>query len=156
MISKTDVDSWEVADLIDSFNDTPAKKRKIVIPPFQRNLVWSSNQKKLLIDSIKAGLPVGAILLYNGGANEKGNNIYHLIDGLQRSTSIKAYTQRPTSFFDSTNLPSNFSNTVYKLLKSFDVKIEVEAIDNLLVEWVQNLKGFKETDGFSSFNLSNY
>lgn len=155
-LSQTDVETWDISTLMDAFEEKPAKKRKVVIPQYQRNLVWNKTQKKLLIDSIKAGLPVGAILLYKQGADTDGNNIYHLIDGLQRSTSIKTYTRNPTLFFDSNNLPTGFTIHVFQKLRGYNVIIEEQAVEKLLIQWIHKLKGFKETDGFSSSDLVYY
>ncbi len=59
------------------------KKDKIIIPPFQRNFVWSISQASKLIESFLLGLPVPAIFLYTD-KNEKLN----IIDGQQRLLSI--------------------------------------------------------------------
>lgn len=146
-MSFTEVKSWTVEELIDALDSNPEKKEKIIIPQYQRNLVWNKNQKKLLIESIKEGMPIGAILLYHEKA-DNGYNIYHLVDGLQRSTSIKAFNANPTSFFTKENIDDNFLNA---LTEYFDC--EKDFIEKLLVEWIQSLKGFNESDNYSSAAL---
>ena len=103
-INHTDTADWTIRDLIVALGENPAKKDKITIPKFQRTLVWKKHQQKAFIDSIKKGFPVGAILLYKSSTDKKGNTIYNLIDGLQRSTALNQYIKRPTQFFDETNL----------------------------------------------------
>lgn len=45
---------WTVEDLVDAIMKTvPDKKKRINIPKFQRTLVWTMQQKKMLISSIK-------------------------------------------------------------------------------------------------------
>lgn len=54
-------------------------------PKFQRDLVWSINQKQQLIDSMKKRLPFGMITVidYNGET--------YVIDGKQRTTTIVSF-----------------------------------------------------------------
>jgi len=59
----TDIETWTVEDLVDAVSEKPIKKRKIMVPKFQRNLVWGNEQKKSYIDSIKMGFPFGSLLL---------------------------------------------------------------------------------------------
>ncbi|QUH28301.1 DUF262 domain-containing protein [Vallitalea guaymasensis] len=146
----TEVESWTINDLLDAFKQQPLKKKKIIIPQYQRNLVWNNSKKKLLIDSIKSGMPIGAFLLFNEGA-EDGNIRYHLVDGLQRSTSIKNYNENPTLFFSPDNIDKNFRNILVETFKDDEKKLV-----KLFVEWVQTLKGFNENDGFSSYSAITY
>ncbi|NPA33628.1 MAG: DUF262 domain-containing protein, partial [Chlorobi bacterium] len=64
IINYTDIKVWNVEDIINALSDDPPKKEKIVIPKFQRSLTWKDEQRKLLIDSIKKGMPIGSLLLY--------------------------------------------------------------------------------------------
>lgn len=154
LVSITNVEPWDISELIESFKVEPINKKRIIIPKYQRNLVWNKEQKKMLIDSIKAWLPIGAVLLYNDGADENGNNTYQLIDGLQRLTSIKKYTEKPTEYFDVSNLPEDFVVGLKKLLDQNNISIEEDAVNNFLVEWVRQLLGFTESNWFSSARLA--
>lgn len=147
-MSYTDVKTWRIEELIDALSKNPQKKEKIIIPQYQRNLVWNNKQKKLLIDSIKNGMPIGSILLYHEMA-EDGYNIYHLVDGLQRSTSIKSYNETPTLFFSKDNI----SEKLLSILSEY-LEVEKEIIEKLFIEWIQTLKGFNESDGYSSSSLA--
>lgn len=149
--SHTETASWTVANLVNAITDN-SNNKKVLIPKFQRNLVWRPHQKKAFIDSIKKGFPVGALLLFNAGARDNVVT-YSLIDGLQRATTLKQYSEKPTSslFFDDTNID-------LKLLTDLKDAIDKEALelDQLsitIVSWVTNLIGFQESEGFSSFAL---
>ena len=149
--SHTETDSWTVANLVSAITDN-SNKKKVLIPKFQRNLVWRPHQKKAFIDSIKKGFPVGALLLFNAGARDDVVT-YSLIDGLQRATTLKQYSEKPTSslFFDDTNID-------FKLLKDLKNAIdkenlELDQLSMTIVSWVTNLSGFQESEGFSSFDL---
>lgn len=62
-------------------------KGKITIQPdFQRNQVWKKNQKSKFIESILLNFPLPPIYL-----NETKDSNYIVIDGLQRSTTLKEF-----------------------------------------------------------------
>lgn len=149
----TKTDNWSVVDLVNAITDN-SNKNKILIPKFQRTLVWNSKQKKEFIDSIKNGYPVGALLLYKT-KSEQEITYFTLIDGLQRSTTLKQYSEAPTNelFFDDSNIDNAIINSVKTIIGS---TVTNEVISQNLVKWITSLKGFEESKGFSSFELSNY
>lgn len=155
-INHTDTASWTIEELIIALGDTASKKNKITIPKFQRTLVWKKEQQKAFIDSVKKGFPVGAILLYKSSSDKDGNTIYNLIDGLQRSTALNQYIKAPTQFFDDTNISVKVIETIEKLIYNPSELITREDLIKEIVHWINNLKGFEENDGFSSFKLSQY
>jgi len=57
-----------------------------IVPPFQRGLVWTLEQKRRLIESLYMGLPVGAIVWNQTHA--AGRCDRWLLDGQQRVTAI--------------------------------------------------------------------
>lgn len=63
-------------------------KRKIISlsSDFQRNFVWDYTRKSRLIESILLGIPVPAFYL---AKDKKG--VYHVVDGLQRLTTINQF-----------------------------------------------------------------
>lgn len=69
---------------------------KIVIPSFQRGIVWSKEHRKDFIETVKTGDPFGVVLV----SQEKPNDPYILIDGLQRLSTLKAYMTNPLEFID--------------------------------------------------------
>ncbi|PFH86470.1 DUF262 domain-containing protein [Bacillus sp. AFS088145] len=148
----SDISTWTVEDLMDSIEENPQKKEKVIIPKYQRNLVWSDKQKKSFIDSIKSGFPFGSLLLFKEGS-EGGITNYSLIDGLQRTTTIKKYIEEPTKFFENENIDEELINNVLNILK-LDINRREELL-RVITDWVRQLKGFKESHGYSSFNLGN-
>lgn len=155
-INHTDTVTWTIEDLVTALSDSPSKKSKITIPKFQRTLVWKKDQKKTFVDSVKKGFPVGAILLYKSTTDSSGITIYNLIDGLQRSTSLNQYIKAPTQFFDETNLKQSLINDLFLSIENADPKINKDTLTKEITNWIVNLKGFEESEGFSSFNLSQY
>jgi hypothetical protein len=78
-----------------SLNDLKNPK-KIIIPQFQRGIVWNMSHRKDFIDTVKSGDPFGIVLVYQDNASGP----YILIDGLQRLSTLKAYMARPLDFVD--------------------------------------------------------
>ena len=151
----TDVKPWSIEDIISSLGENPPKKEHITIPKFQRTLVWSKHQRKLLIDSIKNGMPIGALLLYKTGDHD-GITEYQLIDGLQRVTTLKKYYDKPTDFYDEDNLHEDFVKAIRKFLDNRNIKITNDNLKKYLIEWIRSVNGFEESDGFSSFELASF
>ena len=65
----------------------------VLIPPFQRGLVWKPRQVELLWDSILRGFPIGSFVFSEiPTANEREQSLeekqYYLIDGQQRFNAI--------------------------------------------------------------------
>lgn len=150
----TKTESWSVEELVNAITDT-TNKNKIVIPKFQRNLVWSGKQKKEFIDSIKKGFPVGALLLFKT-ETEKDITKFNLIDGLQRTTTLKQYSEAPTDklFFDGKNIDEELLKKLLNLINKPD--LDESSLSSSIVAWVTSLKGFEESKGFSSADLTTY
>lgn len=65
--------------------------KKIETPDFQRNFVWSYSQASKFIDSILLGLPIPDLFVFRDVVCESSKEIYLLIDGLQRLTTIEYF-----------------------------------------------------------------
>ena len=72
------------------------KSGKIVIPSFQRGIVWNKEHRKDFIETVKSGDPFGVVLV----SQSKPSDPYILIDGLQRLSTLKAYMTNPLEFVD--------------------------------------------------------
>jgi hypothetical protein len=155
-INHTDTTSWTIEELIIALGENPSKKNKITIPKFQRTLVWKKGQQKAFIDSVKKGFPVGAVLLYKSSTDTNGNTIYNLIDGLQRSTALNQYIKAPTQFFDENNISDTLIRTIERLVNNPSNPTSREDLIKEIVNWIIQLKGFEESEGFSSFKLSQH
>ena len=84
-------------------------KGKIVIQPdFQRNQVWKNTQKSKFIESILLNFPLPPIYL-----NETKESNYIVIDGLQRSTTLKEFYYGTLKLSELEALPK-YNNMCYK------------------------------------------
>jgi hypothetical protein len=63
-------------------------------PGFQRKSVWTVNDRRKLIQSMVAGMPLPNIFLYQQATGE-GRLKYDVIDGKQRLETIFAFTRAP-------------------------------------------------------------
>lgn len=153
-IDHTDVESWTVEDLVNSIQKNPVKKRVIDVPKYQRSLVWSDDQKEMLIKSIKSGFPIGSLLLYKSEPDKEGNTVYLLIDGLQRSSTLLDYITRPTQFYTKADVPDDLISTISGYVRFENPEKEYQ-LPSIIVDWIKSLKGFEEASGFSSYNLAN-
>lgn len=64
---------------------------RFILPPFQRPPVWSMHQQVRLIESLWAGLPIGAYV-WNELDHMSGPDMW-LLDGQQRITALLRYGQ---------------------------------------------------------------
>lgn len=141
-----EVQTWTVASLFQRLEE-----KKIRIPKFQRNLVWNKDRKRKFIDSLKSGYPFGSILLHASGESP-----YTLIDGLQRTSTIKSYFTKPTDFFDDDIFTTETGKRLVKVLG-----ISEDELKKCLKNWftsldINNLEEFDETHGFTSGDLKSF
>lgn len=71
-------------------------ENKVILPSFQRPLVWKDIEKKRFIETLKKGYPFGSILIYKYEDSGK----YSLIDGLQRYTTILDFRDDPSKYME--------------------------------------------------------
>ena len=120
------------------------------VPKYQRGLVWKDSQKETLIDTIKKGLPFGALLLYR---DDKNNN-YQIIDGLQRSSAIVEFVDNPAQFFNDEDIDDS---VITKIASEIGVvgqqEVIIEKIKSLLIDWVKKCNSLSDVIGmqFSEF-----
>ncbi|AYV79629.1 MAG: DUF262 domain-containing protein [Faunusvirus sp.] len=99
-----DIDKWGLDDLIDAMSSVPTKKRKIRVPKFQRRKAWDDAKENRLIDSLDKNIPVGCLTLYKIKSDAHGCDYYLIIDGLQRSLTVRKYIKNPLQFENSRNI----------------------------------------------------
>ena len=109
----TEYKSWTLKEIAGALEEKNVNKTKIEVPTFQRNLVWSDEQKKTFIDSVKRGFPIGTLLFYK----IPGRDAFSLIDGLQRSSTILDYINNPTKYFDVTDIENDIVEKLFDTLK---------------------------------------
>ncbi len=71
----------------------------IVNRRYQRKLVWTTNEKAMLIDSVLKGYPIPLILLAKHGGTQ-ASETYEIIDGMQRFNAIFAFIENEFPFED--------------------------------------------------------
>ena len=103
-------------------------------PGFQRRSVWTTNDRRLLVQSIVAGYPLPSVFLYRRVRN--GRLIYDVIDGKQRLESIYMFTRIGRFKGD-----------------AFDVKLELGE-GTLWYDWATIKRYFRECRAaFESYKL---
>ena len=102
--------------------DLYRKNKLIVNRRYQRKLVWSKTEKEGLIDSILLNYPIPLILF--GKFNNKGEDMYEIIDGMQRLNAIFGFIENQFSvnnnFFDVTKSPLAYELSKQNIFKSVD------------------------------------
>lgn len=91
-------DQWSVKEIGQAFDEKGVGANYVEIPRFQRSLVWSEDQRRMLVDSLYRGFPIGAILGYQTGDKKGPRNVIQIVDGLQRSSAISEYLKQPLYF----------------------------------------------------------
>lgn len=69
------------------FNKAFSNDELVLGPPFQRNPVWTNQQKAYLVDTILHGLPIPELYMQDIG-NESGEESYIVVDGQQRIRAV--------------------------------------------------------------------
>ena len=127
-------------------------KRKIVIPLFQRGKRWTKDTKNTFIDSLTKGYPIGSLLFYKTQVDNV--DVFTLIDGLQRSSSIKEYLSNPTKFFDVSQINKDAREKLYSLVVvGGNAEAQKTKVDELLTDYIRNLKTYDEYDLLNLYTL---
>ena len=126
--------SWKMEEFTAEEIHQKQEEKKIVVPKYQRGIVWKENQKKELIDSIKKGIPFGSILLYH---DENANN-YRLIDGLQRCTTIYEFISNPANFFDTDDVDEEAICSLKELINTISNEETIKnKIIEIILKWIK-------------------
>ena len=137
-MSKCIPELWTLKEIYQSLSKGYNGDKKIVIPMFQRGKRWSSKQQESFIESLKKSYPIGTLLFYKTTKNDQ--QIYTLIDGLQRGTAIKKYLSNPTHFFKIEQIPAEVLSSIYALTEA--PSEEYADIDTIIMEYVHQLASF--------------
>ena len=109
---------WTLKSVKEALEKESSGKRKIVIPMFQRGKRWNKEKKETFIDSLRKRYPIGTLLFYKT-VDKKGDDnvqeVYTLIDGLQRATAIREYLSTPSKFFKITDFSDATLTNIYDL-----------------------------------------
>ena len=143
---------WTLKDIKDSLEKEWNGKKKIVIPMFQRGKRWDKSKKETFIDSLRKRYPIGTLLFYK--TVEGQQEIYTLIDGLQRGTAIKEYLSHPSKFFTINDFSTEALNKVYELILGTDDNVqEKEKINTIITNYIHGLKTYEDLELFELYNV---
>ena len=74
------------------------ERRYLVNRRYQRKLVWTLDEKKSFIDSIRSGFPVPIVLFAEARGNKE--NLLEIIDGMQRLNAVMSFIENDYSVED--------------------------------------------------------
>ena len=141
---------WTLKDIRDSLEKEWNGKKKIVIPMFQRGKRWNKEKKETFIDSLRKRYPIGTLLFYK--TVEGTQEIYTLIDGLQRGSAIKEYLTSPSKFFTLNDFSKESLEKVYQLIISGGNEVaQKERINQIILEYVHTLKTYEDMELFELY-----
>lgn len=143
---------WSISQIVDHIKD-----RRIVLPRYQRAQVWGKAKQKKLIQSIMSGYPVGSLLVYEN----KADNTWQLIDGLQRTTAIERYQSNPLEFVDLDNLIAGSEelklsySTIFKEVKAQDLIDEdgESTLKQAISDWLHSVQ-LSLTSEYNPYSLA--
>ncbi len=110
MIQNYIVDKLTLSDL--------KENGKVVIPNFQRGVVWTKQHRKEFIETVKSGDPFGVVLV----SQESPSEPYYLIDGLQRLSTLRAYMDNPLEFIDENDRFTDKEKLNNIFVKKYEIK----------------------------------
>jgi len=153
--SAVDVQVWTVRRLVDAIEG--AGNERIFIPSFQRDFVWSTDRQRDLIESIRTLKPIGALLFFDDGING-GKQQYQIVDGLQRSTTLRNYHTQVFTTYTADEADDEF---IGELLDVLDVasaslterRLAEKRLRSAITQWIRNRRSFSSQDGFKTASL---
>jgi CRISPR/Cas system-associated endoribonuclease Cas2 len=130
---------WSASQLIDNFFEG-----RIAIPEIQRDLVWSSDQVKSLLDSIYQSYPCGSLILWEPRTHDaklmreiiRPERLeyyqgklprYFLIDGQQRVTALASVMLNPGFLSEVEPEIENDPGSLYVNIKKFPKEVQAAA-----------------------------
>lgn len=123
----------------------------IVVPKFQRSVVWSDKQKRAFIGSVKSGFPVGCLLFFKSSVEDKRTR-YTLVDGLQRASTLKDYQRSPTAYLSKDSLEN--CHLLDAVAASVMANVPRDTLVRAIYNYVVELHGFEEEDDYSSSDIA--
>lgn len=141
---------WTLKSIKEALEKESSGKRKIVIPMFQRGKRWNKEKKETFIDSLRKRYPIGTLLFYKT-VDKKGDDnvqeVYTLIDGLQRATAIREYLSTPSKFFKITDFSDATLTNIYDLtIVGGNANEQKQIINKIIVDYIHTLKNFDDLE----------
>lgn len=156
----TKTETIHLADLHKAQDRNSTHEKFISLPRFQRGLVWGENQKQELIESLFNGFPVGAILGFaTGELFEVGGRTrqpVELIDGLQRTTTIIQFLNRPLVYAPIRTMFSreHLVAVCDALGVEPDPDSAIQVLEDAVVNWARRCEVKERTKGFKESELA--
>ncbi len=153
--SAVDVQVWTVRRLVDAIEG--AGNERIFIPSFQRDFVWNAERQRDLVESIRTMKPIGALLFYDDGICS-GKQQYQIVDGLQRSTTLRNYETQVFTTYTADEADDLF---IGELLDVLDVaatsaterRLAEKRMRSSVTQWIRGRRSFSSQDGFKTASL---
>lgn len=101
-------------------------------PDFQRNLVWDNSRKSALIESILLGIPIPVFYFA-----ESKTGKYHVVDGLQRLSTIKQFFNNEFALKKLEHLKEDCNGKYYKE-ENKDGKKKLKGLDRKHTRRLEN------------------
>lgn len=136
-------ENWKLSDLSMAIKNNHKDNKTIIVPMFQRRECWKPKKELEFIDSLKKGFPVGTMLFYKTVDGER--EVYTLIDGLQRSNTIKKYMENPTKYLDSKDVPECVLSELHTVL-GYD---STQDFAGLIIEYLAGLSSLRGIQYYS-------
>ncbi|MDO4917238.1 MAG: DUF262 domain-containing protein, partial [Rothia sp. (in: high G+C Gram-positive bacteria)] len=87
-----------MAKLYENSNISITNLDRIILPKFQRGLVWSKQSKTDFVKTLHEGFPFGSILVYPENIHDTSSKLL-LLDGQQRLSTIVDLQNNPLDYF---------------------------------------------------------
>ena len=157
----SDFDKIRLDKLRDSIREDSNAKQLIRIPKYQRGIVWKESQKKALLESIFKGYPIGMLLCHDTresvGAPTDKRAVWELVDGLQRTSTLTEFMERPLALLPIEQAVSvRLIQTICENLGLDPNEDNQKAIANAISTWSAEIGEAKSSKGFTSENLRKY
>jgi hypothetical protein len=146
-----DFEPYKVEEYLDLI-----EKGVITLPIFQRDLVWSDEQKRDLSSSLKRGLPFGIFLLAKSNSFTSDGANLKLLDGFQRTNAIMEIYNSPQAFFDKSQIDVDILCELEELLVTNGAEIpepKKGEIADRIVSWIKDQKDLDTTKNFTGMYL---
>lgn len=140
---------WTIGKLVQAVKDKAGTgTTRIEIPRFQRHLVWNAQQRVDLIDSIHKGYPIGSIMLFKRFNPGSPHEVFQVVDGLQRTSTLVHYAERPLTYVPIDLFPAHAMSAIASALD-----VEEEHLQRAITDWMRETERLTFSAGFAPNKL---
>lgn len=126
-------------------------KNNVVLPKFQRSLVWNKERKENFIKTVMEKNPFGVLLIYKNPANHK----QQIIDGLQRFTTLNDFEKNPLEYLKFEFSQSKSFNQIIKFILDEYKSSTHEYVKNQLRLFIEHIFKKHSTNDLNRDRLFN-